>query len=394
MKSKFRGYIRHSTDDFDKLWAEAIFSFDANVLLNAFRLEKASADAFLGALKPLKGRAWLAHQAGSEFFRHREDEIQKQFATYEKLKTHLSTLSSSFQNQFPRHVHIPLAEIATALDELSKSWKVRLEEVEKQHRQSTHDDSTLATYLEVFDGMVGDAPSDELLKKWHKEIEERYTKRIPPGFEDAKKKEGREYGDAVLWFQLIAQAIKEKKPIVFVTDDAKDDWWLRAGGKTLGPHPQLCQEMHDRTGTLFHAYPMHRFVEEATRRSGKEASKDIIENIKEIQREPNAPLPSQPLSITERLTPEAKLLLAAVGTTSLINYTPSNAGSSISIRVQEKDFCENLDKPAALAWEKGLQQLVRERLIKPVASNMRSYLYDITSKGERWYLLLRKRGAI
>jgi hypothetical protein len=58
---------------------------------------------------------------------------------------------------------------------------------------------------------------------------------IPPGYRDKNpKKEGfKKYGDGVLWFQVIDYAKSQKKTIILITDDQKDDWWRIEKGETL-----------------------------------------------------------------------------------------------------------------------------------------------------------------
>lgn len=385
MKSKFRGLIRHSATEFDELWKTAIFAFDANVLLNAYRLEKKSSAAFLNALTPLKGRAWLPHQAGMEFFRHRDTEIQKQFTDYQNIKTHLSRLSGDFRGQFQRHLHVPLEEIAAAFDKLADEWTKRLSELEKLHHNPTFDDPTLTVYLDVFEGMVGDKTHEDELKKWHKEADERYAKKIPPGFEDAKKKDGREYGDVVLWFQLLEYARKAKKPVIFVTDDAKDDWWQRISGKTLGPHPLLSQEMHEKAGILFHAYPMHRFVEESARRAGGEAGKEVIDNIKVVQAVSTAKgvLVGAPLAPESGLTDEAEiLLLRAQAEDGIIRRHIYHTEDGI--RTSDIEIHGRFMLPGgkhSLKWANAFHELVSAGLIKKHTESRTWINYLVTDEG-------------
>jgi hypothetical protein len=56
---------------------------------------------------------------------------------------------------------------------------------------------------ELFNGKVGSSCSPENLEKIYKKGKKRYELKIPPGFEDKGKDGVREYGDLVLWFQII-----------------------------------------------------------------------------------------------------------------------------------------------------------------------------------------------
>src|SRR5206468_12065977 len=95
------------------------------------------------------------------------------------------------------------------------------------------------------------------------------------------------YGDAVIWFQLLDIATSTKKPVVFVTRDTKEDWWLQHNGETIGPRPELIQEMQKMAGVRFYMYAMPRFLEFAQQFFGMrpEPTKKATTEIKEIEQQ-------------------------------------------------------------------------------------------------------------
>ena len=69
-------------------------------------------------------------------------------------------------------------------------------------------------------------PTQEEIFLWCEEGQGRYKKEIPPGFKDAKDKDGvRKYGDLIIWKEMLKFALKQSKNIIFITDDVKADWW-------------------------------------------------------------------------------------------------------------------------------------------------------------------------
>src|SRR4029077_20250194 len=104
--------------------------------------------------------------------------------------------------------------------------------------------------------------TEERLAPIRKEGEERYAKKIPPGFEDAKKggEGGDKFGDLIIWKEMIEKAKAEVRPIIFVTDDGKSDWWHIHSGKKLGPHPYLVEEFLNASGQQFHIYELPQFL--------------------------------------------------------------------------------------------------------------------------------------
>jgi predicted transcriptional regulator len=79
---------------------------------------------------------------------------------------------------------------------------------------------------------------------------------------------------------MLDHAADEKKPIIFITDDRKFDWWLEHSGRTIGPRPELVHEMKARAGVPFHMYSSNRFIEyaqELLELTGREAAEAVEE---------------------------------------------------------------------------------------------------------------------
>jgi len=74
--------------------------------------------------------------------------------------------------------------------------------------------------------------------------ENRYKQKMPPGFMDTNKdkKGGFLYGDLIIWKEIIAFAHKNKKDILFVTNDTKKDWF-----ENDLFHPKLIEEFKKET---------------------------------------------------------------------------------------------------------------------------------------------------
>jgi hypothetical protein len=116
---------------------------------------------------------------------------------------------------------------------------------------------------DLLEGKVGKPYSEEELENIYQKAEKRFNYKKPPGYKDAKKPIPKNYGDVVLWFQLIDYAREQQKPIIFVTDDNKEDWWLKYEGETLEPRPDLIQEILSEVGVedfQFYMYHSDQFM--------------------------------------------------------------------------------------------------------------------------------------
>ncbi len=69
MKEQFSVYY---TPDFEKLWSEATFVFDTNVLLNLYRYSSKTSEELFNILEDLKeeGKIWIPYQFAYEYHKN------------------------------------------------------------------------------------------------------------------------------------------------------------------------------------------------------------------------------------------------------------------------------------------------------------------------------------
>lgn len=102
----------------------------------------------------------------------------------------------------------------------------------------------------VAGNQVMPAVTQEEIYQICEEGEKRYKAdpQIPPGFKDAKNKDGvRKYSDLIMWKEILRFARDTSSNIIFVTDDTKSDWWVDNNNQ-LEFHPQLVKEFELETG--------------------------------------------------------------------------------------------------------------------------------------------------
>lgn len=264
MKDTFAGWYTKTPEELKALWDRAMFVPDTNILLHLIR-HSAVVRAQLMAVFERKAEAlWIPYQVGAEFQRRRLDVQQGALDAYDKLKEELKASVNQARNrlnQYRAHPVIDIDRELSALDVYFSDFERRMIEA-----RSNHPTEELAVSFdrvtELFAGRVGAKPTEERLIAIRKEGEERYAKKIPPGFEDAKKggDSGDKFGDLIIWKELIEKAKADKRPIIFVTDDGKSDWWHIRHGKKIGPHPFLIEEFLAATGQQFHIYELPRFL--------------------------------------------------------------------------------------------------------------------------------------
>jgi len=78
MRDLFPGfyYSYPQGEELSKLWEEAIFVFDANMLLNVYRYSSKALDRYLDILNHLKHKIWIPYQVANEYQENREEVIK------------------------------------------------------------------------------------------------------------------------------------------------------------------------------------------------------------------------------------------------------------------------------------------------------------------------------
>lgn len=287
MRKKFPEFYTPNENDFQRLWKQSLFVFDANTLLNLYMYTEDTVNDFWKVFENIKGRIWISFQAGYEFHKNRASRIRTQQVLFEKTISSIKNISDdaktalvqNFKNT-REHPSIQENEILKEVSDFFESLVIKVEKKKKDYPDLfKEEDEILSKISDLFDGKVGNKFSEEKLEEIFKEGEERYKREIPPGFEDAKDKEGnRKFGDLVIWKEILEYAKDDKvRSVIFITDDGKKDWWKIASGRTISPHPKLIKEFKDETDKEYYQYSSEQFLRFAQSNLIEVSDESIIE---------------------------------------------------------------------------------------------------------------------
>lgn len=283
MKEDFPGWFPKTPNELADIWTRAIFVPDANILLHCVRHPAPVRDELLRVFEVLKDSLWIPHQVGLEFQRNR---LEVEFGAqdvYDRLtKDYEAALVQPKEKlrQLRAHPTINVEREIAVLDMFLEDFGKRMAAARDDH--PTRDIALAVSRLtELFKGRVGARWTPEQMSALKKEGEERYTKKIPPGYKDVKKEAGEfdKYGDLMIWKDLIKQAKLSKRPIIFISDDAKEDWWWIHRGRKLGARPELLEEFHSLAEQDFHIYEFTQFL-----RIAAERHPEIQKGVEQIER--------------------------------------------------------------------------------------------------------------
>jgi len=265
MRSLFPEFNKPTTKEFKKLWTQAIFVFDTNVLLSLYRIPQQAREKMISVLKELQkqNRIWIPHQVATEFYRRRPDVIHTQEKSHNEIVELLNKAEQEISKKF---------DAKDILKKIAGSCKIIRSEIEKSKKRDCDwlkKDKIEMELNKVFHSKVGAAFDNTKLNEVYKNGQERYEKEIPPGYEDKKKdkddKTGtQKFGDLIIWLQIIEQAKIGKKPVILVIDEQKEDWWWKINGTTtIGPRHELRKEIKEQAGIEFYMYQSEQFMKHA-----------------------------------------------------------------------------------------------------------------------------------
>jgi hypothetical protein len=293
MKNLFPGYYTPSEEEFRQLWRECVFAFDASMLLNIYRYKPETQEQFFLILERLKDRIWLPYQAATEFYENREVAIAYQFKVYDEISDlftkHYAELEDELTKYDKRHTAIKASSLLEAIQSGIKIARESLENDRRAHPDLSSSDPLRDRLLDLFVGRVGDPFDTNRLSQIYADAEQRFNLKQPPGYSDAKNKSVPErYGDVVVWYQLIEYAKAERKPVIFVTDDRKEDWWVKKGRKIIGPRPELANELQREAGVSFYMYLSENFLKYAQEFLDVEEQRAAVQEVAEVGRQDEA----------------------------------------------------------------------------------------------------------
>ena len=278
MRKAISEYLELSNEEKGKIWDNGTFVFDTNVLLNLYRYSVSTRKSLMDALKGLE-MVWMPYQVALEFMKRREKTIFETVNRYQELKKDYNTYLSSVIN------NLRLSKEDDAVTKLTKFNEMWLEEQEKSDLIVEHpnNDVILNDLLDIFDDKTGEPFSEDILTEIYNEGRERYEKLIPPGYKDIKKSDNKEYGDLILWKQMIEHSKENNKHMIFITNDQKEDWWNIVSGKTIGPRIELKKEFCKETGNKFMMYNMNTFLKMFNEKNSIKISEDVLKEVSETR---------------------------------------------------------------------------------------------------------------
>jgi PIN like domain len=250
----FEAYRTVTDADYLALFNSGLIILDANVLLDLYRYHPITRRQLLDVLERLQERLWVPNQAMSEFWSQRETVLEESGDVTNTLND-LKKLSDQYMariRQWANRVGLDQEKLDSVISITGPSFESTATRIRALGTDKTLDtakdtdtDAVVTRLNSILQDRVGNPLTPER-RRVAVEVEapRRFAESRPPGYKDARKKQGNPAGDYLIWIEMLEEARRRGVDVLFVTDDAKEDWWRIEHRQIKGPEPQLVAEMH------------------------------------------------------------------------------------------------------------------------------------------------------
>lgn len=320
MNNKYRELLIMNEDTKQEIWENYLFVFDTSALLELYFYSTKAQDELLNEILPqLEDRLWITSHVEYEYLKNRENTIRKPYVEkYESIdrdiinvidqsinniKSKMKDFSGKTKN-IDKHPHVNIDitnsfnekvdkffdEFSYFKDQTKKEFTQRKTDIEKF--SSEENDEVLKRIREIF--KVGKKYDFRAKMKIIPEGELRKRLKIAPGFKDDSKEGLQQFGDLIIWKQIIDLAKENDRSVVFITNDIKKGDWCdldKRDDRIKNPKEELFDEMYDEIGKCFWMHSFSQFFYFLNEKTGRKITREVIEEIKEVSKEESLPIP-------------------------------------------------------------------------------------------------------
>jgi len=289
---QFQHFLLPTEKEVESALTSGLIVLDTNVLLSAYRFAEEAREQLISVIERLADRLFLPHQVGLEFHRRRIEVMRGYGSSYDKVlgvvKEKQRELDDSLTEplrQLANRASLLDAQLDEALNRLTASLKplrLYIEELLDNHKLvESGPDAVLARLQAVFAGRVGSPFTPEVEAQQRQKFAVRADQKIPPGYKDAPN-----HGDYFVWRQSLDEAKhRNAATLLIVTDDVKEDWYLRVQGQTVGARPELVDEAFREAGSRLIILPTKGLLREAAKYLNATVSDETIRQAEELRRQ-------------------------------------------------------------------------------------------------------------
>lgn len=314
MSNKFKELLLMNDSTEQEIWENYLFVFDTSALLELYFYSIKAQDELLDEIFPqLKGKLWITDHIEYEYLKNREKTSKKPYVEkYESINNDfiggidksINTIQrkmKDFSNKtknIDKHPHVNIDitnsfnekvdkffdEFSIFKDQIKTEFTQRKTDIERYSAEDS--DEIFKRIKKIF--KVGKKYDFKSKMKITQEGELRKRLKIAPGFNDDFKEGLQQFGDLIIWKQIIDLAKENNQSVIFITNDIKKGDWCdldEKGDRIKNPKEELFDEMYDEVGKCFWMYSFSQFIYFVNEKTEHKLTKEVIEEIEEVSKE-------------------------------------------------------------------------------------------------------------
>lgn len=300
-----------------ELWESSVFVFDTSSLLDFYYYSDSTQKKIFSILKSQENKLWLPNHVFYEYNKHRKKKItdpkfrydqllvksknkdsgyiQKIKENLDSIKGILNTLQGETKNS-DKHPFLKTSYIqkfSELIDKNQNEFEVFKKEITEEIKTQKKDIDDKIKNDFVFESInnlfeIGPEYSFETMFKISQEGSLRYSLEIPPGYMDAQgpnKKVGfQKFGDLFIWKQILEFAKDNKKSVILISNDVKEDWCIsneNDKNSIKSPRMELLKEFKDSTQKEIWFYTTKQFLYNSNIYINSDVSQEILDEVDE-----------------------------------------------------------------------------------------------------------------
>ena len=233
-----------------------IIILDTNILLYLYKCSFNASKNIVDLLNKVKDKVIIPNRVYEEYIFHKDNEQAKIDKKYDTFTTHLnkqvdelkrkvgSSISESRKYEFPDCDALEIG-INTWIEKIKSSITAYKRSLSLEKQNKSVQITSVEQLIQYWNSqqMIRQKPPITELLEYIKEGEVRYKYKMPPGYMDEEEKDKipkdkvndfetriRKYGDLFVWKEILSIGNCEgEKKVLFLTNDAKEDWWVLKG---------------------------------------------------------------------------------------------------------------------------------------------------------------------
>ncbi|RED16997.1 PIN domain-containing protein [Parasphingopyxis lamellibrachiae] len=252
-------------DSIEAIKGQCIVVLDANVLLMPYRLGSHSLDEIRKVYAALSGedRLFVPGQAAREFLRNRGNNIRDIVRTLHEQVSQITVPADKkvgFLDSDDKYQEF--VKCSEQIRDLKKLASESIKALSAGLRRDLGSDPVSKLYGELLAENVLEIPmEDHAQASLVEEMEWRFNHSIPPGYKDRNKADDG-IGDLLIWKAILQIGQQKEEHCIFVTEDAKGDWWVQSEG-IFQPRIELVEEYRRLSGgKTIHLLPLSEFLQQ------------------------------------------------------------------------------------------------------------------------------------